>query len=194
MTEKEIHQLKQDIVLKTDIRGFPFTFHTTWGLFSPKELDPGTQLLLNTVETTPNAKVLDLGCGYGPIGLTMAKLAPSGKIHMVDTNVVAISYARKNAKINNISHCSIYLSNGFQYVEENTFDTIVSNLPAKIGKELFWILLHDAKKHLKTGGKFYFVTISGLREFIKRNVTESFGNYEKLGQNKNYTVGVCVKQ
>lgn len=194
MTQQEIATLKQDIVFHCILRGFPLTMHTTWGLFSPKNIDEGTTLLLEKIELSDDATVLDLGCGYGPIGLTMARLAPRGKIHMVDTNVVAISYARKNTKINNIPHCSIYLSNGFQYVGDTQFDAIVSNLPAKIGKELFWILLSDAKKHLKHGGKLYIVTITGLREFIKRNMTEQFGNYEKIGQNKTYTAAVAVRK
>lgn len=205
MTEKEIKKLKEDIVFQAALRDIPLTFHSTWGLFSPKEIDEGTELLIkhlnldqskadNPLAETQSLKILDLGCGYGAIGLTLAKLAPKGKIHMVDSNVVAVSYARKNAGINKCNHCHIYLSNGFQHVEAYDFDIIVSNLPAKIGKELFWIMLHDAKKHLKPGGTFYVVTISGLKEFIKRNFTEVFGNYEKLGQNKTYTVAMAVKK
>ena len=193
MTNQEISQLKKDLIFETTLRELPFTFHTTWGLFSPKEVDEGTLLLLKYIEATEDAKILDLGCGYGAIGLTLGKLASHGNMHMVDKDFVAVGYARKNAKINQVNHCHIYLSNGFSNVEADEFDIIVSNLPAKVGKEMFLIMLHDAKKHLKKGGKFYVVTISGLREFIKRNFQEVFGNYEKLGQNKTYTVAVTVK-
>lgn len=193
MTERELQKLKEDIVIETALRDFPFTFITTWGIFSPKAIDEGTELLIKHLDVKPEDKVLDLGCGYGPVGLTMAKLAPQGKIHMIDTNIVAINYARKNARANQCNHCHIYLSNGFQQVETKEFDVIASNLPAKINKELFLILLHDAKRHLKPGGKLYVVTISGLKEFIKRNFQEIFGNYEKLAQNKGYIVAMAEK-
>src|SRR5260221_7090012 len=175
MTEKEIRTLKEDIVFQTELSGFPLVFHTTYGLFSPKEIDEGTLLLLKHLEIKPDDKTLDVGCGYGPIGLTMAKLAPKARTYMVDNNFVAVNFAKKNTSINNILNTRIYLSNGFSTMQERDFDVIASNLPAKIGKELFWILLHDAKQYLKPGGKFYVVTISGLREFIKRNLMETFG-------------------
>lgn len=193
MTEKEIRKLKEDIVFETNLRDFPIVFHTTYGLFSPKEIDEGTLLLLKHLEIKPEDKTLDLGCGYGPIGLTMAKLAPHGRTHMTDNNFTAVNFAKKNTSLNHIVNTRIYLSNGFNTIDENNFDVIASNLPAKIGKELFWIFLHDAKEHLKPGGKLYVVTISGLREFIKRNFLETFGNYEKLAQGKTYTVAVATK-
>lgn len=193
MTEREIKHLKEDIIFKTELRGMPFAFHTTWGLFSPKEIDEGTLLLLKHINVTDAAKILDLGCGYGAIGLTLSRLAPHGKVHMVDKDFVAVGYSRKNAKANAINHCSIYLSNGFSHVESNGFDVIASNLPAKVGKEMFEIMLYDAKKRLKKNGSLYVVTISGLKEFIKRNFMEVFGNYEKLAQGKTYTVARAIK-
>jgi 16S rRNA G1207 methylase RsmC len=62
-----------------------------------------------------------------------------------------------------------------------------------VGREFFWILLEDAKNHLKPGGRICVVTVSGLREFIKRNFQDIFGNYEKVKQGRNYTVGMAVK-
>lgn len=169
------------------------TFYSTWGLFSPKEIDEGSALLIKNVDVGESDQILDIGCGYGSIGLTLAKLAPHGKIHLIDKDFVAIDYTKKNAHINHIDNCEIYLSNGFSHVPDIQFDTIVSNLPAKVGKEFFWILLENSKKHLKPGGKIYVVTISGLRKFIKRNFIEFFGNYEKIDHNKTYTVAMASK-
>lgn len=70
----------------------------------------------------------------------------------------------------------------------------MSNLPAKVGNELLFLILNDAKKHLKKGGKFYVVVIAGLKDYIKRNFKEVFGNYEKLKQGKTYMVAVAVKE
>jgi len=73
------------------------------------------------------------------------------------------------------------------------FDNIVANLPAKVGKELLYIILSDARAHLKPGGQIVVVTISGLKEFIKRNLKEVFGNYKKLKQGREHTVARAVK-
>ncbi len=190
----DISKLKQDILIEKNLRGNNLKLFSTWGLFSPEHIDEGSELLINHVDVISSDTILDLGCGYGAIGIALAKLAPEGKIHMVDKDFVAVSFTRKNAVINKVRNCDVYLSNGFDNVpNELQFDTIVSNLPAKVGKELFLIFLNDAKEHLKPGGKLYVVTISGIKEFIKRNFKETFGNYEKLAQSKTYTVSVAIK-
>ena len=185
--------LKKDIRFEAKLRGLPLTFYSTWGLFSPEHIDEGTALLLNEIEVKRNNTSLDLGCGYGPIGLVLAKLSPGGTVHLIDKDFVAIDYAKKNAIANNAPNCKIYLSNGFSHVPKDLrFDLIASNLPAKSSKELYWILFNDARQHLKPGGKFYVVTISGLKEFIKRNFQETFGNYKKLKQGKTYTAAMAT--
>ncbi|MBI3385112.1 class I SAM-dependent methyltransferase [Candidatus Gottesmanbacteria bacterium] len=184
--------LKSDIVFQKNLRGFNFTFHSTWGLFSPKNIDEGTELLINNIDVKPDDVSLDLGCGYGAAGIVIAKLSPEGVVHMVDKDFVAIDYANKNIAVNNINNCKIYLSNGFSNVSDIKFDNIVCNVPAKTGKELYWIMMEDAKKHLKPEGKLYFVFISGLKEFFKRNFKEIFGNYTTVVASKTYTVGLGV--
>ena len=84
------------------------------------------------------------------------------------------------------------LSNGFSHLPEMKFDVIVSNLPATVGKELLQILFGDAKRYLKKYGKIYVVTISGLREFIKRHFMEVFGNYQKIKQRNTHTVAMAT--
>jgi len=138
-------------------------------------------------------KVLDLGCGYGVIGLTIAKLLPKSLVYMVDTDFTAVEYAKKNAQINNIKNVDIFLSNGFNEIHDNDFDLVVSNLPAKTGKELLHIFLYDALKSLNSKGRMTVVTITGLREFIKRNFKEYFGNYEKISEKGGYTVSSATK-
>lgn len=187
-------QYKQGIVLDTTLRGHPLRFHTTWGLFSPERIDDGSRLLIDLVRVQEDDVSLDLGCGYGAIGITLAKQSPAGTVHMVDKDFVAVEYAKKNAQRNNLGNCEIYLSNGFSHVPPIMFDTIVSNLPAKVSNELFYILFNDAKQHLKPDGKFYVVTITGLREYVKRSFKDIFGNYDKLQQTQKYTVAMAVKE
>ncbi len=80
---------------------------------SPKGIDEGSRLLLDYLEVRETDDTLDLGCGYGPLGLTLARLAPQGTSVLVDKDFVAIDYSQKNAAINGITNTEIFLSNGF---------------------------------------------------------------------------------
>jgi len=186
--------LRQDIVFHESLRGIDFVFRSTWGLFSPKAVDEGTRLLIERMEVRPSDKCRELGCGYGPIGLAMATLAQAGTVYMVDKDFVAVEYARKNAALNGLSHCKVFLSNGFSAVPPVEFDVIASNLPAKAGNELFYLMFADARERLSQGGRLYVVTISGLKDFIKRVFREIFGNYEKIKQGRAYTLALAVKE
>ena len=168
-------------------------FKTTWGLFSPREIDKGSQMLLDYLDIQADDDCLDLGCGYGVLGLNMAKLAPGGHTLMVDKDFVAVEYAEKNCQLNNIKNASCLLSNGFNQIPKQQFDLIVSNIPAKVGKEMLYIYMFDALEYLKPGGAFYIVTITGLRQFFKRGFSEVFGNYDKVKQGKTYTVARAFK-
>lgn len=190
---EQLEKLRRDIVFDSRLRGQAMTFHTTWGLFSPREIDEGTRLLLDYIEVNEDADCLDLGCGYGPIGLTLAKLAPKGHTTLVDKDFIAIEYANKNAQANGIANAEALLSNGFAHIRERRFDIVCSNIPAKVGGELLSLFLHDAREQLNPGGRMYVVTVNGLRQYMKRMFNEVFGNYKKLKQGKNYTVAVAEK-
>lgn len=186
-----LDRLRQDIVFSDELRGVPLTFHTTWGLFSPKGIDDGTRLLLEHLEVRRDDHILDLGCGYGPLGLTLARLAPEGVSVLVDKDFVAVEYSRKNAIINRIDNTEILLSNGFDQLGTRRFDLIVSNLPAKSNKEQYYLYFYDALAHLNPGGCIYVVTISGLRKFIRKAFEEVFANYTKVKQGKAHTVAMA---
>jgi 16S rRNA (guanine1207-N2)-methyltransferase len=168
-------------------------FHTTWGLFSPKGIDEGSRLLLDYIEIDSQQHSADLGCGYGPLGLTLAKLAPEGRHTLLDKDFVAINYSRRNAALNGLDNVDVVLSNGFDQLDDRRFQRIVSNLPAKTGKEQYYLYFYEALARLEPGGRFYVVTINGLREFIKRSFKEVFGNYDKLKQGRSYTVAMAEK-
>ena len=193
-TKQQIAELKQDLLIKDTLNGFPMSFNTTWGIFSPRAIDDGSIMLLKYLDVNSNDKCLDLGCGYGVLGLTMAKMAPQGKVLMVDKDYVAVDYANKNAMLNQTQNAEARLSNGFSNVQENEFNVIVSNIPAKVGNELLYIFLNDAYERLAPGGRFYVVTITGLRDFMKRAFKEVFGNYKKHKQGPAYTVASATKE
>ncbi len=188
--DKYSQKIRQDLFI--EYRGLGF--YTTWGLFSPRQIDDGSRMLLDFLDLSASDDCLDLGCGYGVLGLCMAKMAPDGHTLMVDKDFVAVDYAEKNRLHNNIDNASSILSNGFDQVPAQQFDVIVSNIPAKVGKEMLYIYLFDALKHLKPEGSFYIVTITGLRQFFKRGFSEVFGHYEKIKQGKTYTVARGIKQ
>ncbi|MBK1716247.1 class I SAM-dependent methyltransferase [Thiocystis violacea] len=192
LTPEQLAGLRRDIQFSAVLGGRTLSLHSTWGLFSPREIDEGTRLLLDHLSLDPDEDCLDLGCGYGPIGLAMAALAPQGRTLMVDKDFVAVDYANQNARLNGLDNAEARLANGFDRMEAGrTFDLIASNVPAKVGKELLAILLHDAHERLRPGGRLYLVTINGLRQYMKRNLTEVFGNYDKLKQGAHYTVAMA---
>ena len=191
---KTSEELKQDIVFDVALRGNKMVFHSTWGLFSPRRIDNGSYLLIHHIDLEDGQRTLDIGCGYGAIGLAIAKACPNGAVHLVDKDFLAVDFAKKNAEVNGLGNCETHLGNALDGLGEMKFDNIVANLSAKVGKELLYIILSDAKAHLNPGGQLVVVTISGLKQFIKRNFKEVFGNYQKLKQGREHTVARAVKQ
>ena len=183
----------REVDFRAELRGMPLAFSATWGLFSPKAIDAGTLLLIEHLNIQEGDTCLDLGCGYGAIGITLAKCAQTATVYMVDKDFVAVDYARKNVKQNRLQNCHVLLSNGFNDLPDIQFDLIASNLPANVGKELLQIFLSDAKRYLKPNGRLYVVTISGLRAFIKRNFLSIFGNYRKVKQRHTHTVAMATQ-
>jgi len=186
-------KIRKDLKVISEWNSLRLDFYTTWGLFSPRAIDDGSQMLLKYLDIHPSDNCLDLGCGYGVLGLNMAKAAPDGQTLLVDKDFVAVDYSEKNRLENKIENASCLLSNGFAQIPKQQFDIIVSNIPAKVGKEMLYIYLFDALAYLKPGGSFYIVTITGLRQFFKRGFNEVFGHYEKIKQGKTYTVARGIK-
>ncbi len=192
---KDIIKFKKDLVLDAELFGSNFKFHTRWGVFSPRAIDDGTKLLMKYFSANIDDVCLDLGCGYGPIGLSIARHCSKGEVHMVDKDFVAVDLANYNAKLNNIINAKAYLSDAFLQVPGNIkFDQIISNIPAKVGREQLSIILFDALDALKPGGIITVVTINGLKDFMKSNFKAVFGNYKKIKQGQKYVISQAIKQ
>ena len=190
----DLERLRQDIVFRDTLLGHELEFHTTWGLFSPKAIDEGTRLLLQHLEVRPDDRAIDLGCGYGPLGLAIAREATHGSCLMVDKDFVAVEYANANARRNRIDNAQATLSDGLRHVPAQTFTLAVSNLPAKTSKEHYYLFFHDIHDRLEPSGRFYVVVISGLRQFIARAFEEVFGNHRKVKQGRQYTVALAERR
>lgn len=188
----QLEKLREDLHIDAQLLGHSMQFNTTWGLFSPRGIDEGTLMLLDHLDVATDEVALDFGCGYGPLGLAIAKAAPEGSVQLIDKDFVAIDYANKNATTNHLTNANAYLSNALMSVPpEPAFSLVVSNLPAKTGNELYTLAFNDAKHRMQPGGTIVVVTINGLRSYMKRSFTEIFGNYKKLKQGKTYTVSAA---
>jgi 16S rRNA (guanine1207-N2)-methyltransferase len=145
-------------------------FRTSQELFSSHDIDTGTRFLLRSVieDGDQPKKILDLGCGYGPLGLTLKKLYPESIVHMVDRDALAIEYSRQNAKINRLEDVDIYGSLGYDDVKRGDFDLIVSNIPGKAGEEVIAYLLREARYCLTPGGTAAIVVVAALESDVAK--------------------------
>ncbi|WP_019672055.1 class I SAM-dependent methyltransferase [Psychrobacter lutiphocae] len=192
---QKAEQWRKDISFTQEVLGTPMQFTTTWGIFSPEKLDAGSLMLLDYVDFQLDDDSIDLGCGYGVLGMTAARECSQGQHTLIDKDFMAVEYARRNCAKNGLTNVDVHLSNGFNHVDPNKdFSLVMSNLPAKVGKEQHYLYLLDAYSKLRTGGRFYVVTINGLRQFMKRAFTEVFGNADKVKQGKTYTITRAIKE
>ncbi|WP_442597468.1 class I SAM-dependent methyltransferase [Neobacillus sp. D3-1R] len=141
------------------LRNHSFRFRTDNGVFSKKEIDFGSRLLVEFFRfPTIEGDILDVGCGYGPIGLSIAKDAGARKIHMIDVNERALSLAKENAQLNQISNVSIYESYCLDAVEEGVkFAAILTNPPIRAGKKVVHQILRQSYDYLTTDGELWVV-------------------------------------
>lgn len=133
-----------------------YIFNTSNGVFSKNYLDYGTKVLLESLPiNTIKGKVLDLGCGYGCIGIYIAKNTNSC-VHMVDVNERAILLAKENSLKNSVE-TNVYCSNVYERVVDNDFNFIITNPPIRAGKKVIYEMLFDAKNHLNKDGELWLV-------------------------------------
>ena len=143
--------------LETTLRGFRLKLVTDAGVFSKGGVDFGSRLLIECMEVAPRDEVLDVGCGYGPIGLVAAKLAREGHVVMTDINERALELARLNADANGIRNVTVLQSDRLEAVRGRQFDVIVTNPPIRAGKAVVHGIFEEAFGHLKPGGSLWVV-------------------------------------
>jgi 16S rRNA (guanine1207-N2)-methyltransferase len=138
-------------------RGDVMTFETDAGVFASEGLDPGTALLIEALAPSPTARVLDLGCGWGAIGLAAAKAAPEGHVVLTDVNRRAVLLARKNARRNEITNVEVRAGPLYDPVPGETFEVIATNPPYHAGRETILAILEGAPARLAPGGTLLMV-------------------------------------
>lgn len=176
----DIHELKVTLL------GQSFTFLTDSGVFSKKMVDYGSQVLLNTLDFEKGKTLLDLGCGYGPLGISLAKVQ-GVKPTMVDINNRAIDLAKQNAQKNGVE-ADIFHSNIYEKVN-GTFDYIISNPPIRAGKQVVLTIISESINYLKVGGNLTIVIQKKQgAPSAKAKMEEVFGNVEILKRDKGYYI------
>ncbi|MCO4670614.1 16S RNA methylase RsmC [Streptococcus infantarius subsp. infantarius] len=176
----DIHELKVTLL------GQLFTFLTDSGVFSKKMVDYGSQILLNTLNFEKGKTLLDLGCGYGPLGISLAKVQ-GVKPTMVDINNRAIDLAKQNAQKNGVE-ADIFQSNIYEKVN-GTFDYIISNPPIRAGKQVVHTIISESINYLKVGGNLTIVIQKKQgAPSAKAKMEEVFGNVEILKRDKGYYI------
>ena len=171
-----------------------YTFVSDHGVFSKDGIDEGSKVLLGVVKKTDiGEKILDLGCGYGTIGIILKKTYPQKQLTMVDVNSRAIELAKENSLQNKVN-VEILKSDIFESITNLSFDCIISNPPIRAGKIIIYQMFEESYQHLYTKGKLIIVIRkSHGAKSTQKYIKNIFGNCEVLGKDKGFYV-LCAQK
>ncbi len=155
----EPHSASDPVLFETVVKGQRLKLYTDHGVFSRGKIDYGTQFLLETVQLDEPVTIVDLGCGYGPVGITLALAYPSSRVWMIDRNERAVGLARQNAKNNGVlDRTTIRVGDGLgEFKDAESFQAILLNPPIRAGKETVFRLYREAAEHVTDDGALYIV-------------------------------------
>jgi len=182
-------------LIRARLRDRYFEFLTASGVFSKRKIDLGTRLLIEVMDLPEEGLALDVGCGYGAIGIVAAAIRPKLKVILTDVNERAVWLARKNVERNLVSS-NAEVRQGFLYeaVEGLQFDIILSNPPIAAGMKVVEALIRGAYERLKPGGSLQIVVRSKLSTRPKAFMEDSFGHVEIMARKSGYRVFRSFKE
>jgi len=187
--------LRQPVSYEDTLRGLTLKFWTDHGVFSRGHTDPGSEEIIKAMDLTGASSILDLGCGYGIIGIMAAKLAPAATVVMTDPNERAIELTRQNIQTNGVTNAEARQGVGFAPVAGETFDVILTNPPIHAGNAVVFGLITEAVAHLNPDGRFYLVarTKQGARTF-GAEMARHLAGVRQVEQGSGYRVYCGVKE
>jgi 16S rRNA (guanine1207-N2)-methyltransferase len=176
------------------LRGKVWTFVTDRAVFARAGVDPGTRALIEAMRIEPADQVLDLGCGYGAIGIVAAHLAPRGRAVLVDVNERAVALAEANARRHHLVNVEVLAGDGTAPVEGRTFDVVATNPPIRAGRAVLRRLLGEIHGVLRPGGRLYLVarTAQGAKT-LAGEIEQLVGPVREIAQQSGYRVYEAVR-
>jgi len=176
------------------LRGMKLNFITDAGVFSKEGIDFGSRLLIETMDIPDGAKVLDVGCGYGPIGIVAARLHPSNQVTMIDVNERAVELARRNAQANGAANASVLISDLYEQVVDHDYDVVLTNPPIRAGKQVVHAIFEGARQVLKDGGSLWIVIQKkqGAPSAYEK-LEQLYDHVEEVTKDKGYRIFRAVK-
>jgi 16S rRNA (guanine1207-N2)-methyltransferase len=182
-------------IIRTNLRRRYFEFLTSSGVFSKRRVDLGTRLLVASMILPEEGWVLDVGCGYGAVGVAAAAFNPNLRVVMVDVNERAVWLAGQNIKLNSVGNAEVRRGYLYEPVTALSFNCVLSNPPVSAGMETVKAIIVEAPKHMADKALFQMVVrskIGGKR--LRVMLEEAFGNVEILARKSGYRVIVSEKQ
>lgn len=167
-----------------------YVFHTDDGVFSKNRIDFGTRLLVESFkEPDVKGEFLDLGCGYGAIGISLANEFPNRHLVMVDINKRAVDLTAQNIEGNAIDNAEVFYSNSFSHIKDRSFASIITNPPIRTGKKVIYQMFEESKKHLTLGGTLWLVIQKKQgAPSAKRKLEEIFSSVQTIRRKKGYFI------
>jgi len=173
---------------------FDLTFKSASGVFSSREIDGASKLLIEKAELPHSGKILDLGCGYGMIGIVAAKACKDCFVVLTDINKRAVKLAHRNLKLNKVKNAEVRQGNVYESVKGEKFDTILLNPPITAGRKVVMQMLTEAPEYLNKGGSLQIVarkTKGG--EFLFGEMEKIFSETKVLAKSGGFWVVKGVK-
>lgn len=179
------------VMISVEIKSVALKFQTDATIFSPKAIDSGTLAMLSVVDFSTADKVLDLGCGYGVVGILASKLIGGKNVIMCDISEKAVEYAKINAELNQVSDVDIRVSDGFKNIPNKDFTVILSNPPYHTDFSVAKHFIEAGFHRLIVGGRMVMVT--KRLEWYKNKLSAVFGGVKVYDIN-GYYVFVAEKR
>ena len=179
------------LIINTTIKDIEIQLKTVEKLFSPNRVDRGTLAMLSVIDLKDDDKILDLGCGYGVVGIYAAKIIGSYNVNMTDIDAMAVKLAKENAELNGVSKINTVQGDAYDSIEDNDFSAILVNPPYHADFSIPKRFIEKGFNRLRIGGKIYMVT--KRKKWYKNKLISIFGGV-KIHQVDGYYVFEAQKR
>jgi 16S rRNA (guanine1207-N2)-methyltransferase len=182
-------------LIRTTLRGKSFEFLTASSVFSKKQVDLGTRLLIEAMALPETGTVLDVGCGYGAVGIAAASSNPRLRVVLTDVNMRAVQLAKQNIKINKVRNAEVRCGYLYEPVKDVAFNCVLSNPPVSAGMETVKTIITEAPQVMADKASFQLVIRSKIgAKTLPTIFNKTFGNCMVLARKSGYRVLTAEKQ